>query len=304
MGGVGYESWFLSARDPEARRGLWIRRNVRTLSTGAAVVAHWFTTFAPDPVETRQLCRIDDEPIGFRAGPEEFVASVATGEERRSWSLRVAASEPSLRPLRPPQLYRCPVPRTKVEIAVPDGAVAGDVDLGTVRWLVRGWAATVGHSWGSEHADRWIWIHAARLDGAVRWLDVALGRERLGGVLTPWQATGAARIRGRLVPLGGLGRRSWVAVLSPAHARVRLAIPGGRLDIDVEAAHQPAAVIFRDPGGGLRQVAHSGLANVRMGVGGCHELVGRSSGTGCATLEIGSRDRLPGLTRARLPLEG
>jgi hypothetical protein len=303
MGGAGYESWSLSARDPAAGRALWIRRTVHSPSTGTAVVAHWCTTFAPDPVVTKQLFALDGEPVGFRAGPDEFVAGAATGEEQRSWSLRVAASEFPARPLRPPQLYRSPLPRTKVEITVPDGAVAGDVNLGDVRWLVRGWAATVGHSWGSQHADRWIWIHAARLDGAIRWLDVVLGRLRLGGVLTPWLAIGTARIHGRLVPFGGPARRPWVAVLSPARARARLPIPGGRLDLEVEAVHRPASVVYRDPRGGVRHVAHSGLANVRVCVGGRDEPLGMSSGIRCAALEIGSRDRLCELTSASLPLE-
>ena len=32
----------------------------------------------------------------------------------------------------------------------------------------------VGHNWGAEHAERWIWLHGLTEDGD--WLDAAIGK--------------------------------------------------------------------------------------------------------------------------------
>ena len=53
---------------------------------------------------------------------------------------------------------------------------------------VDGWPGMVGHNWGSEHAERWIWLHGVAFDGDDAWLDLALGRVRVAGRLTPWLA--------------------------------------------------------------------------------------------------------------------
>jgi hypothetical protein len=39
------------------------------------------------------------------------------------------------------------------------------------------WRGTVGHNWGSEHADSWVWLHAAGFGGAPdNWLELVLAR--------------------------------------------------------------------------------------------------------------------------------
>jgi hypothetical protein len=63
--------------------------------------------------------------------------------------------------LRPPVLYRAPLPRTKPEAVVPDGQVTGLLQVDGRAVSVSGWRGTAGHNWGSEHADSWVWLHAA-----------------------------------------------------------------------------------------------------------------------------------------------
>jgi hypothetical protein len=53
----------------------------------------------------------------------------------------------------------------------------------------------VGHNWGAEHAERWIWLHGV-FDGGD-WLDLTVGRVKVGPVLTPWIANGAISTGGR-----------------------------------------------------------------------------------------------------------
>ena len=55
---------------------------------------------------------------------------------------------------------------------------------------VSGWPGMVGHNWGSQHAERWIWLHAMSFDAAeeTTWLDVVLARIKFVGRTTPWIA--------------------------------------------------------------------------------------------------------------------
>ena len=39
---------------------------------------------------------------------------------------------------------------------------------------VDGWRGVIGHNWGSQHAERWIWLHGLTEEGD--WLDAALGQ--------------------------------------------------------------------------------------------------------------------------------
>ena len=52
----------------------------------------------------------------------------------------------------------------------------------------------VGHNWGAQHAERWIWLHGVTEEGD--WLDAAIGKVKLGRVTTPWVASGALSLGG------------------------------------------------------------------------------------------------------------
>src|SRR5580704_16531193 len=124
-------------------------------------------------------------------GPEG--AEGCCGEAR--WSLRFVTRERELRHLTPSWLYRSPLPRTKLTSPAPAARFEGMLELGEGRSLnLAGWRGMVGHNWGSEHAERWIWLHGIDFEeepGA--WLDVALGRVKIAGRMTPWVANGALR---------------------------------------------------------------------------------------------------------------
>ena len=67
----------------------------------------------------------------------------------------------------------------------------------------------VGHNWGEQHAEQWIWLSGLGFEGAAptpgsTWRSAAV---RLGPVTTPWIANGALSLDGRRLALGGLGRR-------------------------------------------------------------------------------------------------
>ena len=80
-------------------------------------------------------------------------------------------------------MYRAPLPRTKSESPLPALRLSGTRD-----WALEldGWPGMLGHNWGSQHAERWIWLHGHAFEDAPdAWLDIVVGRVKVGPLLTP-----------------------------------------------------------------------------------------------------------------------
>ena len=194
-----------------------------------------------------------DFPAEAEAGPERFGGSATMAGRTARWDLAVTGGGQALRPLRPAVLYRAPLPRTKLEASVPDGLVNGTLDVDGQAVSVSGWRGTVGHNWGSEHADSWVWLHAAGFAEAPEgWLELVLARIKVGGARLPWTAMGVLSLGGDTMPVGGLGRRPLV-VAQPGRLTASIGSPGARLRVTVATGEQDAvAVAYADPAGGSR----------------------------------------------------
>jgi hypothetical protein len=158
-----------------------------------------------------------------------------------NWSLRIAATEPELRHLPRAWMYRAPLPRTKLSSPAPAARFDGTLVLAAVAGQpartieLRDWVGMVGHNWGSQHAERWIWLHgidlretpAPRFERADPWLDVAIGRVRIAGATTPWVASGALSLDGQRHRIGGLAARGLLVAETPRHCRLSLPGAGG-----------------------------------------------------------------------------
>jgi hypothetical protein len=303
MGASGYESWFVSARDPVSRRALWIRHTRHRPRQGPESVALWCTIIDRDlgqpPAVVKQV--FGAFPPGAAAGPGQFRGQATMGEQTARWDLAITGGQAPLRPLRPPVLYRAPLPRTKLEATVPDGQVTGMLDVDGRRVSVSGWRGTVGHNWGSEHADSWVWLHAAGFGTAPElWLELVLARIRVGPARSPWTAMGALSLSGERILLGGLGRRPRVDA-RPGRFTADVPSPGARLQLSVITDDDdPVAVSYADPRGGTRAVMHAALASVELTL---HRLGDReltlSSSRGA--YEYGTRQGMPGIVPQPLP---
>lgn len=143
------------------------------------------------------------------------------------------------------------------------------LDIDGHRIGVSGWRGTVGHNWGSEHADCWVWLHAAGFGAAPEgWLELVLARIRVGRARSPWTAMGALSLGGRRIPLGGLGRLPRVEA-HPGRLTASVPSPRTRLQLRVTTSDQDAvAVAYADPSGGTRAVRHAALAAVELTVHG------------------------------------
>ena len=207
-----YESFFLRAVSPQEPVGVWIRHTVHKPRGQRATGSVWCTVF--DARRGRPfMAKVTGEELGvpaggwIEAGRARMTPTSAEGScGGARWSLRFASDEPELRHLPREWLYRTPLPPTKLTSPMPAASFDGVLELaGRDAIEVRGWPGMIGHNWGSHHAERWIWLHGVGFsEQPEAWLDVAVGRLRLGGRMTPWTANGALSLEGRRYRLGGL----------------------------------------------------------------------------------------------------
>ena len=264
VSGGRYESHYLRAVDPERPRGAWIRHTTHQRPGAAPTGALWCTVWdaeAGPPYAVKQS--LDGPP------PAGFRASASAAGRSASWELDAAGQEPPLRHLPRAWMYRAPLPRTKLESPRPDAVFTGWIEAGGRRTEVTGWRGMVGHNWGTEHAERWVWLHAVLLEDAPgAWLDVALGRVRIGRAVTPWVANGAVSVDGRRYPIGGLGRvRSTRVDARPGELRAVVGGAGVVVRAAVSApAGQTVAFEYADPAGGTHHALNCSIAEVHLRV--------------------------------------
>lgn len=264
-----YESFYLRAVAPDRPAGVWIRYTVHKPSGRPPKGSVWCTVWegaAPPYMHKLTTERLSVPAGGWiavgdaRMGPGE--AEGACGEAR--WSLRFASEEPELRHLPHALLYRAPLPRTKLSSPMPAGRFEGMLELAggdgrgapagaAGRTLtLDGWRGMVGHNWGTQHAERWIWLHGVGFaEQPDAWIDVAIGRVRVAGLTSPWIANGALCIDGERLRLGGLGARGLLVAERPQHCVLSLPGAGGAV-VEAHVTAPPEALAgwrYADPDG-------------------------------------------------------
>jgi hypothetical protein len=309
-----YESFYMRAVSRDEPVGVWIRHTVHKAPGARPKGSVWCTVF-----DAR-----NGRPYMHKLTSEELRAPheiwIAVGEEGREgavidpgraegrcgdarWSLRFSSGEPELRHLPREWMYRAPFPRTKVTSPLPAAEFDGVLELaGHDAIEVRSWPGMVGHNWGAEHAERWIWLHGIGFEGAsAAWIDVALGRVRIAGRLTPWVANGALALDGHRHRVGGLAARGLRVSESADGCLLRLPGADGlvleaRVDVPPQAA---AGWRYSDPAGGHHDVVNCSVAALEVVVqlpdGSARRTLRTSHG---AAYELGMRERDHGVAIA------
>jgi hypothetical protein len=308
-----YESFYLRAVSPERPLGVWIRYTVLKRPGRPPRGSVWCTLFDgarervfQSKTSTERLRVPDGGWIAIeesQMGPGRAEGSCGDA----SWTLQVESSERELLHLSPEWLYRGPLPRTKLTSPAPAARFDGVLELGGEMVDIHGWEGMVGHNWGAEHAERWIWLHGTCFgEQPQAWIDVALGRLKLAGTTTPWVATGALSFGGRRYRIGGLAARGLSVHESPHAAELHL--PGERgLQIDARVSVPPGSSAgwrYGDPRGGEHDVVNCSIAGLEL-------VVRLPGGNAAATLssdhggayELGMRDRDHGVQIAPFPDE-
>jgi hypothetical protein len=296
-----YESFYLRAVSPDKPAGAWIRYTVHKRPGAPATGSLWCTVWdgsGSPPFQHKLTSNELRVPAGGWIAIGDAVmgwgeAEGACGEAR--WSLCYSTDEPELAHLPRAWMYRAPLPRTKLTSPAPAARFDGTVQWpgGTLR--LDGWQGMVGHNWGAEHAERWIWLHGVGFqEDPDAWLDVAIGRVRVGGRLTPWVANGALSLEGRRLALGGLRARKLLVAETPT--RCRLSLPGpeeATLDVHVQAPLQAlAGWRYADPDGGEHDVSNCSVAALTLTLRRPGQAAARTLHTDHgAAYELGMRER-------------
>lgn len=292
-----YESFFLKLCRPGERLGAWIRYTVHKRPREAPVGSLWFTLFeeagpraskltlpAPAAGGGGSWVRIGEATIGDGAAVGEAEAGVA-------WDIRFEAGESPLFHLPRDWMYRARLPRTKLLSPAPAARFDGRLSVDGREIAVEGWRGMVGHNWGAQHAERWIWLHGLTPDGS--WLDAAIGRVKVGPLVTPWVGNGAIAIDGRRHALGGPR-----VEVREATDRCEFVLRGRGIAVrgTVSASRERfVGWIYADPDGSEHQTVNCSIADMRFSV----EREGRSplelAVEGGAAYELGMRERDHGM---------
>lgn len=312
-----YESFYLKAGDPESPRAVWIRYTVHKRPGQQPAGSIWLTVF--DRAAGRPRAVKQTAPAGaLTTGPDLYlgvgdigafsparaVGRIAGEGREGAWEISVAGDEPPLEHL-PTRLYGAPLPRTKLLTLRPAALFSGWVEIDGRRVELAAWPGMVGHNWGAQHAEQWVWLHGTSFDGrgADSWIDMAMGRVKVGRWTTPWVANGAISLGGERHPLGGIGRAR--ATKFDARAgRCEFALPGKDLTVTgtvAAPADDTVAWIYADPDGSQHNTLNCSIAELTLTIGGgsgkTPALVELRTGCGAA-YEFGSRE-----TNHGIPLE-
>jgi hypothetical protein len=305
----GYESYGLRAVDPDRPRAVWLRHTIFRAPGEAPVGSSWITIFGAGAPTGRSLLThkaSDSDPTvdggRLRVGDSVFGARGVEGAAGPAeWDLTWGGSQ---QPVRHPPLglpARPPAPRTRGETLWPGLRVGGRVNVGATTVELEGWPGVVVHSWGAQRAERWIRLHVVALeDRPADWLNVAIGRVRLGPATAPWLANGTVSLGGERLRIGALAR----ARVDEGPLHLDLSVQGRAACVHVTVHGQrDQTVVWRyaDPDGSEHHVcscAVAGLAAVVRRRGSAPVTLRTAHG---AAYELGMREAPDGLTVQRFP---
>ena len=277
-----YESFYLKACDPAGARAVWIRHTVHKRPGELPTGAVWMTYFdshrgspraAKHQHASAEISTPEDAYIRIgesEIGPGWARGSVSARDVSASWGLRFSDRHEPLLYLPKEWMYRRPIPRTKLVAPHPGALFDGTIELNGERIELNAWPGMVGHNWGSEHASRWVWIHATGLgdSASADYLDIAAGRVRFAGMTTPWIANGQLILDGKSHRLGGLGRIR-VTKLKAEATKCRFTVPGEGAIVEgtVSApAEQFVAWLYSDPSGAEHHALNCSIADLELQV--------------------------------------
>jgi hypothetical protein len=299
-----YESFFIKATRATGGQGVWIRHTVHKPPGSDASASLWLTLFDSDAAGPRATkATFGAEELSAPEGgyiqvdgavlePGHAAGAIANPELDASWDLRFDDPSGPFHHLPYDRLYDAPLPRTKFLSPYPSARFDGTVTVGGSRIEVGGWPGMIGHNWGAQHAERWVWIQGANLAGQEgSCLDLAAGRIKVGPLTTPWVANGLLRIDGAEHRMGGFGRmRSTKLDEQPTSCSFQVPGEEVRLRGRVSAERRDfVAWVYGDPKEGEHHTLNCSIADLELEIERPGHAPERVELSGGAAYEIGMR---------------
>ena len=220
--------------------------------------------------------------------------SVSTDALEASWDLTFEDSHEPFRHLPREFLYNASLPKTKFLSPYPNAVWNGHLEVGGERIEVDGWRGMIGHNWGAEHAERWVWIDGSGFGGrsAEDYFDMAVGRIKVAGMTTPWVGNGMLVLDGTEHRLGGFERIPSTEVEEePTSCRFKLKGKRVKLSGRVAAERKDfVAWIYADPVGPEHNTLNCSISDLELDVEVDGRPAERLTVSRSAAYEFGMRD--------------
>ena len=278
-----YESFYIKACRPGGGQGLWIRHTVHKRPGAEPNASIWFVLF-------------DREAEGPRATKVTVPASRALGAgrlldpgrrrrdrprpggglDRHRGAQRRLVARPSAATPSPASTCR-PTGSTRRRsrkrsssrpIPTPASRAASRSTASTIE--LDGWPGMIGHNWGTEHAERWVWLEGTGFEGAEgTYFDAGAARIKLGSWTSPWIPSGMLVLDGEPHRLGGLGAiRS--ARIEESPTSLRASSSRARTSSSAAGSRRPAkdfvGWVYADPKGPEHNTVNCSVADLELTV--------------------------------------
>lgn len=301
-----YESFYLKLTAPGGGKGAWIRHTVHKRPGEPVTCALWFVLF-DDSAAAPKATKRQFGPDQLDAPPHSYirVADAVLGDGRATgavstevleakWDLGFSDPHEPFHHLPQDFLYNAPLPKTKFLSPYPNAVFNGSLEVAGETIAVDGWRGMIGHNWGREHAERWVWVQGAPFEGRDPgdYFDMAVGRIKVAGMTTPWVGNGMLVLDGAEHRLGGFDRiRSTEVSESPTGAEFKL--KGRKIAVSGRVSAERKNVvawIYADPVGPEHNTLNCSISDLELDL----ELDGRPGERlvvkGAAAYEFGTRD--------------
>lgn len=275
-----YESFYIKACEPGGGRGIWIRHTVHKRPGAEPTASIWFVFFdrggaGPRATKVTVPAAELSAPAGSwiriadaEVGPGQAEGSVDTDALSAAWSLTFPTAAAPCRYLPADWLYEAPLPKTKFVAPVPLTHFEGRLEIDDEESIdFSGWPGMIGHNWGSEHAERWVWLEGTGFaDAPDTYFDAGAARVKLGRRTSPWIPSGMLMLEGEPHRLGGLGAiRS--ASITEAPTACSFVLPGK--DILVRGrvtapAKDFVGWVYADPKGPEHNTVNCSVADLEL----------------------------------------
>jgi hypothetical protein len=300
-----YESFYIKAAHPGGGRAVWIRHTVHKRPGEEPNASLWLTIFdagAPGPkaakatfpaselsVPTGAYIKVGDATLE----PGRATGAISAPALEASWDLTFADEGEPFFHLPHQRMYGAPLPKTKFLSPYPSAHFSGAVSVGDATIELERWPGMIGHNWGAEHAERWVWIQGGDLAGQPEsCFDMAVGRIKIGPVTTPWVGNGVLRLDGTEHRLGGFGKVFSLKVDDQPTA-CDFEIAGKDIKVRGRVSSEPrnfVGWVYADPKGPEHNTLNCSISDLELEVIRKGSEPERLEVAGAAAYEIGMRD--------------